>query len=192
MDCKMIGRLKDLSFTRNGEQIIAITVKSDVSELFDELKDFDIDIEIKRHRVKRSLDANSYCWVLCSKIADKLADDDVRNNKESVYREAIRQIGVYKDFRDLSPDDAKTLRTAWQMLGTGWVTEQVDYSQDGENVTVRCYYGSSQYNTKQMSRLIDCLVQDCEALGIPTETPEEIEKIKSLWANAPKGKNHEQ
>ena len=90
MGCKMIGRLKDLSFTRNGEQIIAITVKSDVSELFDELKDFDIDIEIKRHRVKRSLDANSYCWVLCSKIADKLADDDVRNTKESVYREAIR------------------------------------------------------------------------------------------------------
>lgn len=73
------------------------------------------------------------------------------------------------------------------MLGTGWITEQVDFSQNGKFVTIRCYYGSSQYNTKQMSRLIDNLVQDCISLGIPTETPEQIEKIKSLWANAPKG-----
>lgn len=183
----MIGKLKELSFTRNGEQILSVVLKSDVSELFDELKDFDIDIEIKKHRAKRSLDANAYCWLLCEKIADKLADDDIRNTKESVYCEAIRQIGVYKDFHNLSSDDAKTLCTAWGMLGTGWITEQVDFSQNGEFVTIRCYYGSSQYNTKQMSRLIDNLVQDCISLGISTETPEQIEKIKSLWANAPKG-----
>lgn len=185
----MIGRLKDLAFSRSGEQIVSITVKSDISELFDELKDADIDFEIKKHRERRSLDANSYCWVLCGKIADKLADDDVKNTKEGVYRAAIREIGVYKDFPNMSPDDAKTIRTAWGMLGTGWVTEQVDYSHDGKFVTIRCYYGSSTYNTKQMSRLIDNLVQDCETLGIPTETPEQIEKIKSLWANAPKKDN---
>lgn len=184
----MIGRLKELTFGRNGEQILSVTVRSDFREMFDSLKDFDIDIEIKKHRQKRSLDANAYCWLLCGKIADKLADDDVKNTKEGVYREAIREIGVYKDFPNMSLADAKTLRTAWGMLGTGWITEQVDYSRDGNNVIVRCYYGSSTYNTKQMSRLIDNLVQDCEALGIPTETPEQIEKIKSLWAQAPKEK----
>lgn len=182
----MIGKLKDITFTRSGEQIISFSTKTDFTEAFDSLKDFDVDVEIKRYRQKRSLDANSYCWVLCGKIADKLADDDVKNTKEGVYRAAIREIGVYKDFQNMSPDDAKTIRTAWGMLGTGWVTEQVDYSHDGKFVTIRCYYGSSTYNTKQMSRLIDNLVQDCEALGIPTETPEQIEKIKSLWATAPK------
>ena len=117
---------------------------------------------------------------------DKLANEDVKQTKEEVYRAAIREIGIFKDFLNLSPDDAKTLRTAWGMLGTGWVTEQVDFSQDGEKVTIRCYYGSARYNTKQMSRLIDNLVEDCKALGIPTETPEQIEQIKSLWAQAPK------
>ncbi len=181
----MIGHLKDLAFTRNGEQILSVTLKTDISEMFDELKDYDVDIVIKRHRERRSLDANAYCWVLCGKIAEKLADDDVKNNKDAVYREAIREIGVYKEFPNMSLEDAKTLRTAWSMLGTGWITEQVDYTQNG-NVIVRCYYGSSTYNTKQMSRLIDNLIQDCEALGIPTETPEQIEKMKSLWANDPK------
>lgn len=181
----MTGRLKDLTFGRNGEQIISLAVRSDYREEFDNLKDCDVDIEIKKHRKSRSLDANNYCWKLCSMIADKLSDDGEITTKEDVYRESIRQVGVYKDF-DLPPDDAKTLCHAWKMLGTGWTTEQVDFSHDGKCVTTRCYYGSSTYNTKQMSRLIDNLVQDCQALGIPTETPEQIEQIKSLWAQAPK------
>ena len=181
----MIGRLKDITFTRSGEQIISFSTKSDYTEEFDSLKDFDIDVEIKRHREKRSLDANSYCWVLCGKIADKLSEEDVKSTKEEVYCQAIREVGVYKDVTSLLPDEAKTLQTAWGLLGTGWVTEQVDFSQDGERVTIRFYYGSSRYNTKQMSRLIDSLVEDCKALGIPTETPEQIEQIKSLWTTAP-------
>ena len=181
----MIGRLKDITFTRTGEQIISFSTRADFTEAFDTLKDCDVDVEIKKHRKKRSNDANNYCWVLCQKIADKLSDEDVKKTKEEIYRASIREIGVYKDFSNLSPSDAKTLRTAWEMLGTGWVTEQVDFSQAGENVTIRCYYGSSRYNTKQMSRLIDNLVEDCKALGIPTETPEQIEQIKSLWAQAP-------
>ena len=36
------------------------------------------------------------------------------------------------------------------------------------------YYGSSVYDTKQMSALIDHIVQDCKALGIETKTPAEI------------------
>lgn len=188
----MIGRLKELTFGLNGEQVISLAVRADYREEFDSLKDFDVDIEIKKHRKSRSLDANNYCWKLCSMIADKLCDDGEITTKEDIYRESIREVGVFKDFPNLAQDDAKTLRHAWQMLGTGWVTEQVDFSHDGECITVRCYYGSSQYNTKQMSRLIDNLVQDCQALGITTDTPEQIEKIKSLWAQAPKGKEQKQ
>ena len=177
----MTGRLKDLSFGRNGEQIITLAVKADFTEQFDELKDFDVDIEIKKHRKMRSNEANKYCWVLCEKIAQRLSDEKVKHTKIDVYREAIREIGVWVD-KELDPDTAKTFSTAWEMLGTGWLTEQVDYSKNGENVIIRFYYGSSRYNSKQMSRLIDNLVQDCQELGIETDTPEQIAKIKALWA----------
>lgn len=180
----MTGRLKDLAFGRNGEQILTLAVHADFTEKFDELKNEDIDIEIKKHRKKRSLDANAYMWILCEKLALKVSEDRTLHTKEDVYRESIRQVGVFKNFSGLSPGDARTLRHAWEMLGTGWITEQVDYMPDGENVIVRCYYGSSTYNTKQMSRLIDNLIQDCKALGIETDTPEEVERIKSLWAQS--------
>ena len=177
----MTGRLKDLSFGRNGEQIITLAVKADFTEQYDELKDFDVDIEIKKHREMRSNEANKYCWVLCEKIAQRLSDEGVKHTKLDIYRDAIKEVGVWKDV-ELDPDAAETLSVAWAALGSGWLTEQIDYSKDGEDVVIRFYYGSSRYNSKQMSRLIDNLVQDCRELGIETDTPEQIAKIKALWA----------
>lgn len=52
--------------------------------------DGDYSIEIKRHSKKRSLNANSYCWLLCQRIAEKLSSDGQYVNKEEVYRGAIQ------------------------------------------------------------------------------------------------------
>lgn len=184
----MIGKLKDLIIDKNGNRYITVVVRDNFEVEFDTLKDCDVDIAIKKHSAHRSLDANAYCWLLCGRIAEKMSDDGVIYTKADIYKQAIKEVGVYKDF-EFDPDDAKTLRSAWEMLGTGWITEQVDYSQNGEKVVVRCYYGSSRYNAKQMSRLIDNLIQDCDALGIEHRTPEEIENLKSLWATAPTERN---
>jgi hypothetical protein len=46
---------------------------------------------------------------------------------------------------------------------------------------IRAYYGSSTYNTKQMSRLIDAIVEDCKEMDIETLTPRELDAMKSRW-----------
>ena len=180
---KITGRLKDLTFARGGEQILSLAIPRgiEIGTAFDELMGVDVDITIIKHRNRRSNDANAYCWVLCTKLAEALSTDGQIVTKDEVYREAIRNVGVFKDIPGLDPSDAKTLATAWASLGTGWFTEQVDYDQSGEKVILRCYYGSSRYNTKCMSRLIDNLVQDCRALGIETATPAEIANLIELW-----------
>lgn len=128
--------------------------------------------EIKEFREKRSLDANAYFWVILDKIAEALA-----RTKEELYLEYVKKVGPFKDFT-LTEDEAKTFRVAWNRLGIGWPTEQVDYDQDGDRVVIRAYYGSSTYNTKQMSRLIDMVVEDAKGLGIETMTPEELARLK--------------
>lgn len=150
----------------------------------DELKDKEIDFEIKKHSEKRSLDANAYCWVLCGKLAEALSKDDPRATKEIVYRRAIQQVGIYQDV-EINIEAVKTLSVAWGKQGRGWFIEQVDAAKNGKKSVVRLYYGSSCYTVAQMSRLIDFLVEDCRDLGIPTETPEEIAKMKSLWKSEP-------
>ena len=182
---ELTGKIADLSLdfrTGKAKLTLELNERQSAANMFDELNQCEkLSIKISKHREKRSLDANAYMWTLCDKLSRKLSDEKVKHTKEDIYRKAIKEIGVYKDFQGLSPTDAKTLRTAWEMLGTGWITEQVDFMPDGENVIIRCYYGSSQYNKKQMSRLIDNIVQDCEAVGIETMTPDQIAELKSRW-----------
>lgn len=133
------------------------------------------DYDIQKHRNKRSNDANGLCWTMIHRIAEAVNLPEIE-----VYRNAIKEVGVYRDF-EWSEDEAKTLRTAWSKLGLGWVTEQLDYDAGGKNVVVRCYYGSSTYNTKQMSRLIDSLLQEAENLDIPTPESERIDSLLRDW-----------
>lgn len=148
------------------------------------LEDKEYIITVKQKRNKRSNDANSYCWVLCEKLAVELSRDGEIFTKEDIYRNAIREVGIYRDYPNLSVDNAKTLTVAWGKQGIGWITEQVDFMPDRENVLLRCYYGSSTYNTKQMSRLIEYIISDCKELGIETKTPDEIADMLSLWESA--------
>ena len=46
------------------------------------------------------------------------------------------------------------------------------------------YIGSSDYDTAQMSRLIDLIVQDCKAQGIETLTPDKLDAMKVKWGEA--------
>lgn len=121
----------------------------------------------------QQVNATSFRWTMDA-AGDWLC---VQTNKA---RQDVRKIGPYKDF-DLNEDEAKTFRVAWERLGQGWPTEQVDFTPDGERVVIRAYYGSSTYNTKRMSRLIDMIVEDCKELGIETLTPQQLDAMKERW-----------
>lgn len=142
--------------------------------------------ELKEYRKRRSLDANAYLWVLCEKLALERSKDDLENpvTKGEVYREHIAEYGIWRD--EWQPEEAaKTFCAAWEMLGDGWVTKRVDFKNG--LVQTRYYYGSSRYNTKQMSRLIDGLVQDCKALNIETMTPDEQARLLARWEDCGNG-----
>lgn len=185
---ELSGQIKDFSldFKMGGKPVLTLIIneKQSAMNLYDELHDAEkLSINIDTYRDKRSLNANKYMWKLCGELAEALSDEKVTHTKEDIYRDAIKEIGVWRD-DEIDPEDVQWRRTAWEMLGTGWITERVDFTPDGEKEVIRFYYGSSQYNTKQMSRLIDNIVQDCEAVGIDTKTPDEIANLISLWGES--------
>lgn len=175
----MIGKLKDLTFTRNGNQILSVELRADYTEQFDELKDGDVNVEIKKYRPKRSLDANAYCWVLLNKLSAV-----VKRKPEDIYRDEIREIGGVSRIVCVPEEQAQDVSRGWCRNGIGWQAEQMPSKLPG-CVNLILYLGSSEYDTAQMSDLIDLIIQDCQAVGIETDTPERIEEIKSLWAAAP-------
>lgn len=162
---------------------VKVTFEIDENQTSDcfQLRDYNqISLRVYRYRPKRSSEANRYFWYLCNEIAEKLTGEKVKYTKDDVYQKFIKEFGVY-DEEELDPEIAKIQRKKWAERGTGWVTEQVDYTADGNGVVVRFYYGSSTYNTKQMSRLIDSATQDCEAMGIKIKTQEELKRILFSW-----------
>lgn len=136
------------------------------------------DLTIKPHRERRSLDANAYCWVLLDRLAEK-----VQIPKTEIYRRYIREIGGNSETVCVVEKAADKLCEGWAHNGIGWQTDRLPSKLEG-CVNVILYYGSSTYDTRQMSRLIDMVVADCKDQGIETLTPDELDRLKDRWGNA--------
>lgn len=188
---ELTGKISNLAYSfSTGKPLVTFELNECQSaiEMVQALKDSEkLTVKVGKFRKKRSLDANAYLWVLCSMIANVLSVGGTPHTKEEIYQSAIKARGIYREQGELPIDFAKTSRHAWEMLGTGWVTEQVDFEPDGERVIVRYYYGSSQYNTKQMARVIDWLVDECRQLGIETKSTEEIDSLLRSWGKKANG-----
>ena len=139
-------------------------------------KDKLYDLEVKEHRQKRSLDANAYAWVLINKIADAL-----RMPPTEIYRQAIQNVGGNYEIIPIKEEAAEHFKQIWQAKGLGWPCVDMGKSKIQGYRNLRAYYGSSTYDTSQMSQLIDNLVQDCKALDIETMTPDKLALLMEGW-----------
>lgn len=171
----MKGRLIDLAVGMDGKQRVTVAVEGDFRETFDELHKSDVSVEIKKFRRKRSLDANAYAWVLIDKLAARL-----NLTKTEVYREMIRGIGGVSETICVRDKAVERLTSGWSRNGLGWFSETIPSKLDG-CTNVILYYGSSTYDTRQMSHLIDQIVAACKEQGIETATPAELELFKEEW-----------
>lgn len=178
------GRLKDLSLSFDGKQRLTIELDADFRARFDELKDQEIDLTVTKHRKRRSLDANAYAWVLIDRIAERR-----RMNPVEVYRNAIREIGGVSEIVCIQDRAKETMKEIWRKNGLGWQVEELESKIPGCTNLV-LYKGSSEYDTAQMSALIDSLVQDARAVGIETRSPEEIESLLRSYDYAEHHHNH--
>ncbi|WNX85224.1 hypothetical protein RWV98_02815 [Agathobaculum sp. NTUH-O15-33] len=127
--------------------------------------------EIKLHRERRSGRANAYAWELMGKLA---AVTGIA--REEIYREYIPDVG--DNFRaEYCPDEKlrDLVCSLWRQRGLGWVTENAGGGW------LLCYYGSSTYDSDQMARLINLIVQDCQEQGIETATPEQQSRWLGDW-----------
>lgn len=143
----------------NSQEIIQWLFNQDREKLFD----------IKEHREKRSLNSNSYCWVLIGKIADVL-----RTDKEQVYLTMLKRYGQSELVSVLSNINITGYFKYYEVAGTSTL--------NGKEFThYKVYKGSSEYDTREMSILIDGIVSEAKELNIETLPPAEIERMKNLW-----------
>ncbi len=156
--------------------ILSFEVGSKITEeMLVEIQEELLDIVVKKHKKKRSLDANAYLWVLCSKLAEKRDC-----SKEEVYEEMLQHYGAFQQ----DGDGNYILITLKADIDTSKIDGHWKFYKQSEDLKFKSYLmikGSSQYDTCEMARFLDLVVRDAEQEGIEVATPSQIQMMKERW-----------
>lgn len=166
------GHIVDISRDwKTGRFRVTFESMEDISKQLESITDKLLTITAKIFRNKRSRDANSYSWVLMQKIAE-----DQHTDKWSVYLEMLGRYGVFTHII-VRPGVVDRVISEWRTVKN--LGEVTVFGQTG--IQLQCYFGSSTYDTKEMSVFIEGIVSECHEMGIETATPEELERMKREW-----------
>lgn len=154
------------------------TDKAKITFLFDnrevlkqaeELLNIRLTVEAKKWHKGRSNNANAYLWVLIEKLSQKL-----NISRLEVYKNHIYEAGIYQEL-SMEEEAMDKFAKIWSEKGLGWFSEKT-INEYGE-IVLRVYFGSSTYNTKEMTRLLDSVIQDCKSQNIETKSQAEIDNM---------------
>lgn len=135
-----------------------------------------VNIEIKKHSPKRSLNANSYFHVLCRKISEK----------EEISATACknRLVGLYGQPLYLQNDAPAIVKSNLiPEIVQEFEEPHMKFIKTGEDGTFfyKVYRGTRTYNVEEMNRLIEGTVIEAENLEIETLTPDERKRLVEAW-----------
>ena len=140
----------------NAEQIIHWLFNQDKDKLF----------EIKENKRHRTLTQNAYAWRLINELSNKL-----NLSKEETYLKMLKDYGQRTIISLLSNIDVRGYFKYYEKFGESELNGK-------KFIHYKIYKGSSEYDTKEMTIFINGIIQECESVGIPTLTEEQISKLK--------------
>ena len=124
--------------------------------------------EVQECKGKRSLSQNSYCWLLINKIANIL-----RLSKEEIYLQMLEDYG-----QSILIPVKKGEKPNGYFKYYKYETSSILNGKEAD--WYKIFKGSSEFDSKEMTILIDGIIQECKQLGIETLTPDEIAKLKII------------
>lgn len=138
-------------------------------QIKEEFGEHKITVEIKRYRKKRSLDQNALMWVILDKMAKHL-----NIKAEDVYFDMLKHYGVHEYLA--IPKNSQNKQAILRTLRYYEIEDSILENA----IRIKCFIGSSEYDTKQMTVLIDGILAECE--NIKLDVSYESQELKSLLA----------
>lgn len=173
---KIISNGIRLQYNEKRQPEIIITTSGNIQADIEQLKKLTEDgkkltVEVKQLRNKRSLDANGYFWTILAKMADAL-----NTSKDELYLQVLERYGVFTHIV-VKPNVVDKVKAEWRT-----VRELGEVTVNGKTgIQLQCYFGSSSYDSKEFSVLLDGVISEAKELSIETATPQEIERMKNEW-----------
>lgn len=167
----MLGTIQNLTLDyKDNKPVISLKLDNKTElKILEELKEDKIDIDIKKHREKRSLNSNNYCWELCTKIADVL-----RSSKEEVYLQMLKRYGQSEMISVLADIDMSKYLKYYEEAGESTLNNKLFKHY-------KVYKGSSEFDSKEFSILLDGIISEAKELNISTIDEIEKERLIKEW-----------
>ncbi len=158
--------------------VVQLETKSNIEPLQELLSNDKLKVaEIKLHRKKRSLDANAALWKLLQLMADKLG-----TTKDDLYLTMLDRYGEFTHVI-VKPNVVERVKQEWRT-----VRELGEVTVKGKvGVQLQCFFGSSTYDSKEFSRLLDGVIEEAKELGIDFISKEEQSRLIEEWGKSKKG-----
>jgi hypothetical protein len=164
----------NLSHTDKGHLLILEIPRQNIEGLIPLLHDDKLKtIEIKHHKKKRSLDANSALWLVLGKMSEPLL-----TTPEELYIQYLVRYGVYETIMiKKAAIPSFKLKSDFR----AYVERGERNIKGNEMVWLSCYYGSSKYDSKEFARLLEGVLVDSKEMGIDLITKEEQSRMIEEW-----------
>lgn len=180
---KCTGRIQNIARDwKSGQLLItfAINEASAISEI-DKIKDVEkLSIEAKKHREKRSLDANALLWACIGDIAKAMTPPA---DKWDVYLDMLKNYGKYT-YICVKPNVVEAMKAQWRECE---VLGEVDINGQ-KSVQMLCYFGSSTLNTKEFSDLLEGVIYEMEQVGLQPPPTKDMRRALEQWEQQKYGK----
>ena len=167
------GNLERIAITLDGRAEITFSTTNDAVQAIEPMRGKELSISLKPYAPRRTLTQNAYMWVLIGDLAKAL-----KLGKDEVYRSFVKDYGVY-EVLPLKDEAVKRFINIWESRGLGWVCDTIGPCKTSGYSYVMAYYGTSSYNSKEMSAIIDAVVAECEEQGISTMSVEDIKRLQN-------------
>lgn len=132
-----------------------------------------LDLNIDQHREKRSIDANAYMWTILSEMTTVL-----KTTKEELYILMLERYGVFTHVV-VKPNVVDRVKHEWRT-----VKELGEVTINGQTgIQLQCFFGSSTYDSKEMSNLIEGVISEAQEIGIDTMTDSQRQLMLQQWGN---------
>lgn len=170
-----------------GDAMFMITIPKSESHLYDKVRAYEDDklkvMTINHYKEQRSLDSNSGFWVMCDRIGKKLG-----NNKNNIYVELVKEFGVFDDVILIAKAQETYERRHNKSSSVDFdkdvsLCEVVERYKKGQQewVKLRCYAGTSTYESDEFKPLLDGTIEKAKDMGIPFFSKHELEQMALLW-----------
>lgn len=138
--------------------------KRKAQKLFQDLQDKEVEATIKEFKTNRSIEQNEMLWAIVRSISDKINHSHREEDMMNIYKTLLERANIKREY-------IRTYRAAKNILDDNFravleVPNSLKIENGKETVGFWVYYGSSKFNTKEMSELIEIAMDLATEQGV--------------------------